>query len=97
MNPYRVLQISPQAGQAEILQAVTRSLQRKEFTAREIMDAQKELMNPQTRKIAEFLYLFHYQPEQGLKNLTSPEHQETNYPAESNISEMPLIHAFDKF
>ena len=56
MNPFRVLKIPKEATQQEIMQAVPLALQRKEFTAREIADAQKELMNPRSRKVAEFVY-----------------------------------------
>lgn len=88
MNPYRVLQISKEAGPAEILQAVTRALQKKEFTAREIVGAQKELMNPRTRKAAEFIYLLDIEP--WIRENESSDKFE-------DISDLPLLSIFDKF
>lgn len=93
MNPYRVLKIPKEATQQEIIQAVPPALQRKEFTAREIADAQKELMNPRSRKVAEFIYFLDSQrwSAQGAKlegELSGDQ---------MRIGDLPLLHCFDKF
>ena len=88
MNPYKVLHISSQAPEKEVMQAVPIALKRKEFTAREIVDAQKELMNPQTRIVAEFIYLLGSQ--QWANDIKIADNQD-------DISDLPLLDIFDKF
>jgi len=93
MNPFRVLKVSREATQQEIIQAVPLALQRKEYTAREIADAQKELMNPRSRRVAEFIYFLDNQrwSTQGAK-LEGKLLKER-----MTISDLPLLHSFDKF
>ncbi|MEW5801344.1 MAG: hypothetical protein AB1847_04485 [bacterium] len=96
MNPYRVLKIPKDATRQEIMQAVPLALQRKEFTAREIADAQKELMNPCTRKIAEFVYFLDSQTwTQEIQSEVKRSQDEIQ--GETSIQDLPLLHCFDKF
>jgi hypothetical protein len=46
MNPYRILNLKPGAGKAEIVKAVAEALRAGEFPAKNIATAQKALLNP---------------------------------------------------
>ncbi len=61
MSPFRILKVHRDVSSKEILLAVTRALQERKFSAREIVQAQKELMDPTTRKAAEFIYFLDIQ------------------------------------
>lgn len=89
MNPYKILQISKDATQNEIVLSVTRALKRKEYTAREIADAQKILMDPRSRKTAEFIYSL--DEHLWLKKIKLPKD------ANSSPQELKILHCFDKF
>lgn len=99
MNPYRILKIPKEATQQEIMQAVPLALQRKEFTAREIADAQKELMNPRSRKVAEFIYFLDSRRwlAQGTKLAQGVKDEGGLSGEQMSISDLPLLHCFDKF
>lgn len=56
MNPYRLLNISPQASAREIVQASALALRENRHSARDIAEARKELMNPVTRRLLDFIY-----------------------------------------
>ncbi|MEW6381392.1 MAG: hypothetical protein AB1611_17565 [bacterium] len=88
MNPYRILQITPDATQQEIIRAVTLALQRKDHTTRQIADAQKELMNPRTRRVAAFIYLLDSQ--RWAQEVKLPEKH-------LSIDDLELLHSFDRF
>ena len=56
MNPYQLLNISPQATTREIVQASALALRENKHSARDIAEARKELMNPVTRRLLDFIY-----------------------------------------
>jgi hypothetical protein len=56
MNPYEVLQVQPQAGPKEIMQAAALALRQRRYAAREIAEAQKQLMDPKQRPVLDFIY-----------------------------------------
>jgi curved DNA-binding protein CbpA len=56
MNPYEVLQVQPQAGPKEIIQASALALRQRRYTAREIAEARQQLMDPDKRFILDFIY-----------------------------------------
>ena len=56
MSPYQLLNISPQATAREIVQASALALRKNKHSAREIAEARKELMNPVTKRLLDFLY-----------------------------------------
>ena len=62
MNPYRLLNISPQASAREIVQASARALRENKHSARDIAEARKELMNPVTKRLLDFLYTVDVEP-----------------------------------
>ena len=62
MNPYRLLNISPQASAREIVQASARALRENKHSARDIAEARKELMNPVTKRLLDFLYTVDAEP-----------------------------------
>ena len=62
MNPYRLLNISPQATAREIVQASALALRENRHSAREIAEARKELMNPVTRRLLDFMYTVDVEP-----------------------------------
>lgn len=89
MNPYKVLRITKDAAQHEIVLAVTRALKRKEYSAREIADAQKILMDPRNRKTAEFIYFL--EGHLWFKKIKLP--NDADNPEEG----LQILHCFDKF
>ena len=62
MNPYRLLNISPQASAREIVQASARALRENKHSARDIAEVRKELMNPVTRRLLDFIYTVDAEP-----------------------------------
>ncbi|MCH8903987.1 MAG: hypothetical protein IIA45_08755 [Bacteroidetes bacterium] len=59
-NPYHILKVSQNATNIEIAQAFVmlqkENIKTKEYTAQEIMTAQKQLLNPAKRLVADYLY-----------------------------------------
>ena len=55
VNPYDVLEISPTASNKEITIAFTMAMKRRKYSPKEIAQARKSLINPQTRIIADYL------------------------------------------
>jgi len=62
MNPYKVLEIDGQAGKKEIILAAAAALRKREFSGHEIANAQKQLLDPASRPIVNFLYSFNFEP-----------------------------------
>ncbi len=56
MNPYQLLNIGPEATAGEIVQASALALREKNSSAREIAEARKELMNPASRRLLDFIH-----------------------------------------
>jgi len=57
MNPFKVLNINRHAVNKEIIQAAARGMREKKYSAREIAQAQKMLLDPVSRACQEFLYV----------------------------------------
>jgi proline racemase len=55
-NPYTVLGISQNATKVEIVKAQVKALRLKNFDAKEVVAAQKELHNPARRLAVDFTY-----------------------------------------
>jgi hypothetical protein len=56
MNPFKVLNINRHVLNKEIIQAAALGMREKKYSAREIAQAQKMLLDPVTRACQEFLY-----------------------------------------
>ncbi len=56
MNPFKLLNINRHALNKEIIQAAALGMREKKYSAREIAQAQKMLLDPVTRACQEFLY-----------------------------------------
>ncbi len=54
-NPYDILNVSPAASKAEITKAVAVAMKRKQYSVDIIARAQKSLMKPEERIIADYL------------------------------------------
>ena len=55
MNPYKILNIDREADKKEIIRAAAVALRERRFSAREIALAQKELLDPATRSVHDYL------------------------------------------
>lgn len=88
LNPFLVLAVRPEATQQEILLAVVQALRKRKYSAKEIADAQKELMDPHLRKAAEFIYVMDFPP-------GSLELQAWTFP-EVDSDELDALSCFDK-
>ncbi len=62
MNPFKILNIGPGASKKEIIQAAARAMREKEFTGREIAQAQKMLIEPASRAAQAFLHCIDVNP-----------------------------------
>ena len=62
MNPFRLLRISPEASPREIVQAAALALREQRHSARDIAEARKELMNPATRRLLNFISTVDLEP-----------------------------------
>ncbi|MCI5143317.1 MAG: hypothetical protein D3909_16655 [Candidatus Electrothrix sp. ATG1] len=62
MNPYRLLNITPTATPREIVQASALALRENTHSARDIAEARKELMNPVSKRILDFVYTVDLDP-----------------------------------
>lgn len=56
MNPYEVLGVKHDAAPPEIVQAAAMALRERKYSAREIAEARKQLMDPQARRILGFVH-----------------------------------------
>lgn len=56
MNPFKILNINRHALNKKIIQAAALGMREKKYSAREIAQAQKMLLDPVTRACQEFLY-----------------------------------------
>lgn len=54
-NPYDILNITTQASKGEIIKAVNVAMKQKKYPVKVIAEAQKILMNPQKRALADYL------------------------------------------
>lgn len=55
-NPYKVLNLSPDANNSEIAKAQIHALRKKEYSIKEITEAQAALRKPSTRLAADFIF-----------------------------------------
>ncbi|CAK8725348.1 hypothetical protein GMJAKD_16240 [Candidatus Electrothrix aarhusensis] len=62
MNPYRLLSITPEATPREIVQASVLALRENKHSARDIAEARKQLMNPATKFILDFIHTVDLEP-----------------------------------
>ncbi|MCI5223365.1 MAG: hypothetical protein D3924_11995 [Candidatus Electrothrix sp. AR4] len=62
MNPYKILHITPEATPREIVQAAASALRDKKYSARDIAEARKQLMNPATKLILDFVHSVDLEP-----------------------------------
>jgi hypothetical protein len=54
-NPYKILEVSPLASNAEITKAFAQAIKQRKYPPDEIARARKSLMNPDERIIADYL------------------------------------------
>ena len=62
MNPYKILDLDPGASKRDIIQAAATAMRKKEYTGKEVAEAQRELMNPISRAAHEFIDLMDVVP-----------------------------------
>lgn len=56
MNPYRVLNINHDAAPRDIVQAAAMALREKKYSARDVAEARKQLMDPKVRLVLDFVH-----------------------------------------
>ena len=62
MNPFKILNIGPDASKKEIIQAVARAMREKKIDGWQIAQAQKMLIEPASRATQAFLYCLDVNP-----------------------------------
>ncbi|MEA1935117.1 MAG: hypothetical protein U9N60_11975 [Thermodesulfobacteriota bacterium] len=56
MNPYKILGVDRSAGKREIVQAAAMALRERKFSGHEVALAQKQLLDPASKAVLDFLY-----------------------------------------
>jgi len=73
MNPYKVLNIDHRATKREILAAAALALRERKYSGREIAEAQKELMDPISKAVYDFIEFIDLEPlEERLPTMIRP-------------------------
>jgi hypothetical protein len=62
MNPYKVLNLSAEAEAKDIIAAAAKAMQEKKYSAREIAEARRQLMNPKLRPLLDFICFAEVEP-----------------------------------
>ena len=62
MNPYKVLDLSAEAEAKEIIAAAAKAMREKKYSAREIAEARRQLMNPELRPVLDFICFAEVEP-----------------------------------
>lgn len=90
MNPYKLLNVSPQASAREIVQAAALALRENSYPARDIAAARKELMNPVTKRLLDFIYTV------DLELLLNDVQKDLGKLQERQMSQLERLDIFDK-
>ncbi len=93
MNPYKVLNITPEATPREIIQAAALALRDKEYSAREIAEARKRLMNPADRLVLDFVYSVDLEPL--IKNTNKVETVRKEIKEADELAQLQRLNIFD--
>jgi hypothetical protein len=88
MNPYKVLGIDRSADKREILRATAFALRERKYSGREIAEAQKELMDPVSKAVHDFIHFVDVKPLLARISLTRPEPE--------GKSDLEYLNPFDK-
>ncbi len=56
MNPYRILEVDRGADKKQVILAASAALRKRRFSAKEVALAQKELLDPASRSVHDFLH-----------------------------------------
>ena len=88
MNPYKILNVDRSADHKAILQAAALALRVRKFSAKEIAEAQKELLNPVSRAAHDFLQFIDLHP---LKRPLPPHERKT-----VDISKLERLSIFEE-
>ncbi|XOF33248.1 MAG: hypothetical protein ACL93V_14765 [Candidatus Electrothrix sp. YB6] len=77
MNPYKLLNVTPEATPQDIVRASVLALQERQHAARDIAKARKQLMNPATKLILDFVYSVDSEPfiREAIEKLTAGEEE----------------------
>lgn len=96
MNPYTVLGIHKDASNREIILAATLEMRKKQWSAKEIAQAQKMLLDPVSRSSREFLHWIDFD---GIKERLLHTLEETASPEKANCAspdfDAPCLTLFD--
>jgi hypothetical protein len=87
MNPYKVLGIGQCTTKREILQATALALRERKYSGREIAEAQKELMDPVSKVVHDFIHFIDVKP--------LLERVVLVYPERTITSELHYLNPFD--
>ena len=88
VNPYKILNIDYRATRREILQAAALAMRERKFSGREVAVAQKELLDPTSRGVHDFLNFIDVKPLQEKLDLARSE--------ERVVSQLDRLSIFDE-
>lgn len=88
MNPYKILDINKHPTKRDIIQATALAMRERKYDVREIAAAQKELMDPISGGVQEFLQFIDLKPLQDRLDLTRSEVQ--------TVSSLEYLSCFEK-
>jgi len=78
MNPFKILNVSIDASQREIIQAVTKAMRERKHSSHDIAIAQKELLSPISRAVHQFVHFITIDSLQKKPKRKFPEMPETH-------------------
>ncbi len=91
LNPYKVLNIDASASKKDIIQGVALAMQTRKYSGKEIAIAQKELLNPVTKAVNDFIYFI-----DPIASVILPKIPEVSKSTNVKISDLKLLPVFEE-
>ena len=88
MNPYRILNIDNNASKREIVRAAAQALRERRFSIREVAVAQKQLLDPTSKYVHDFIQCIDVKPILDKLDVTRPK--------ERRVSHLKYLTIFDE-
>lgn len=91
LNPYKILNVDASASKKDIIQGVALAMRTRKYNGKDIAIAQKEMLNPITKAVNDFIYFIDLTP---LIILQKIAHAPKS--ADTKISDLKLLPAFEE-
>ena len=94
MDPFRILELTPDASNREIIQAAALALRKRQYSGHEIALAQKELLDPVKKQAHAFLHSLEF--EEGEKTVSENPGSETAHYKKQAVLDLKRLTIFDE-